>query len=979
MNVCCQIIGCFNPNTVGDYLWREFPTLRCLMQMVITGRYVFPPVDAQDPLLFGRHKANFADLVSGNLQLRDYEQQVLQHSQHPALFEDPPMVLEADGIAREPPPAILEHLRSLDLKFKLGTRLRQSRASDFLMEMVTGNDAWSGESGSPESVWWIADIVCEDFETVQYLPHGCLCKLLLLAFRSKRSSSSAALPVDATVTKSVSSQRALNQIIPRLLAKLREYLSAKTDNSGTASNIVLYYLDCLTSPDVHTRRVASQILLLLTLDDDNAQAALARDDELPRDAARGASAMSFAWLPALVKLPCYAGIRERIFWSLESVLERESSVESLTLCVKALHAFWQDNTSNATDIATETLAVDSKQRNTALEQTLVLAGALGKLLSTREFIAKFLLEQRDVYAIVLDVFWAAMKHQLSVPPSLKSKMGVSFSDCKVFYVADGSSTVREIKLPLHVIHGAIHVLCSPHAHDAAGAVSGVSVFSKLKLSLFPKAAPSGAIISSTGLIATKDARLYPDHLLMKLASSSPNAHMCASAVRAMKSETLWTLLLRAGLRELCLGQVLQALSELTKSSESKAEAGLTAATETQSVSDAARVVLRHLRAFSSDTSGLALSKPVRDQLQRVQAWLTAKTTSSQSSTGAMDVDESADEQLLCKAFATTRLDRRARRTPAAPVKSVFAKFKVETAPATAASQDAAHKSTDDASALSAFKTQYFQHQPAALASVDALLESSSDGSNSGDESFASMLTSTATNTCPSSSRSTAAAAATDLWSVRIALLQSVHGLCKSSASAPTLARALLGVIDHITTCSSASHRRECCAFVRQALDNVAGALSYAAAVAFVQSIVQVGAYVALDELHDVAICRDVEAALRLLVAFVSKTLAHWHAKAFALQLDALAVQSLVVLVKDVEVLRLARSASHSQAIDAADDDSDTTSDLLVRFVQEQQDASVLVSVLDAVLTADPDFVQLTDVLALHVSVRRDLIGVRTAL
>ncbi|TYZ62002.1 hypothetical protein PybrP1_010910 [[Pythium] brassicae (nom. inval.)] len=980
------IVGCFNPNTVGEYLWRTFPTLRGLMQMAITGRYAFPPVDALDPALFGRHTGRFPDLRSGNQQLADYEQQVAQHAQVAALFDDPPMVLEVDGLARQPPPAILEHLRSLDLKFKLGTRLRQSRASDFLMEMVTGNDAWSSESGSPDSVWWIADIVCEDFDTVQYLPHGCLCKLLLLAYRSSDAATSRA-PAAAAAT--AAPPPGLSQLIPRLLATLRAYVAATDDTSGTAANVVLYFLDCLTSSDVPTRRVASHILQLLTSnappDDETPQSTPAASDieSVDDDASdadtkrvRDADTMSFAWLPALAQLPCYSGIRERVFWSLESILERESSVQSLTLCVKALHAFWKESADvdgKAPDAADDSAC--SKQRSAALEQTLVLAGAFSKLLAGREFVAAFLLEQRDVYAILLEVLWAAIKQQLAVPPSLKAKMGVSFSDCKVFYVADGSNGVREIRLPLHVVHGALHVLCSPHATETPDRlVAGGSLFVKLKQSLFPKAASSAAILSSTGLIATKDPRLYPDGLLLKLAASTPNAHLCVSAVRAMKGDTLWKLVLRTGLRELCLGFALHALHELTRTNESRAVSGLTAATATEDLADAARVLHRQLSAYAGDDSCVALSAPTAESLRRVREWLAAKCSSG--SDASMDADESADERLLCRAFSTARVARAAR-APLAPATLFFAS-RAAKPPLDAVVLPTSLESSPDRQrgGVQQLLREHFALEESDAASVRFDKEPRGDA-------LAAALVNAIESSCDSGERQPTGrgGAPANTWGVRIALLRSLQASCMSREHASTLASALLAVVGHVSRCASVAHRGDCCDFLRQALRNFDSSLSYSAAAAFVRGIVQVEVSADLSELADPSTSIDVQHALRTIAAFVATTLARWKATGFALALDALTVRSVVVLVKDLRILELAGGAEEGAGppgrLDAtsAADDRCVAVDLLCALMGEQHDERVLVSVLDAVLTADPHFEQLRGTVVLHAGVRREMIGI----
>ncbi|KAF1331721.1 hypothetical protein FI667_g4172, partial [Globisporangium splendens] len=970
-----MIVGCFNPNTVGYYLWNEFPTLRCLMQMVITGRYAFPPINAQDPLLFGRHKANFTDLMKGNAQLRDYEQQILQVA--PALYEDPPMIFEMDGIARQPPPAILEHLCNLDRKFKLGTRLRQSRTKDFLMEMVAGNDTWGYGSGSPESVWWIADIVCEDSDTVQYLPYGCLCKLLLLAYRGKSEPDAA---------KNLSSQSALTQIIPHLLSKLREYLSAEVDNNGTAANVMLYYLDCLTSPDVHTRRAASQILHLLTGEQGEGDALsvpIASDvesteEEIPEvdsvsSQSDEANIMTFRWLPALVKLPCYTGIREQVFASLETVLERESSVQSLARCVRALHEFWRE--SHGADVAVDVQEDEVKQRKPVLEQSLLLAGAFGKLLSGREFIAKFLLKEKEIYKIILEVIWTVIKDQLSTPPSLKSNSGINFSDCKVFYVADGAHSVREIKLPLHVIHGAIHVLCSPHAREEEVGGSGDSCFTKLKQSLFPKPTSSAAIISSTGLIATKDPRLYPDNLLMKLASCAPNAHLCSTAVRAMNSESLWKLLQSSGLSEQCLGSVLHSLCDVIGANETKAISGLTGTTTEQDLPAASQALQRHLNVFYNERSSNVLPKPILDNLRRVQQWLATKCSST---TDSMEVDESEEELLLCKGFSSTRI-RQVPRVTTPAVKPFYTKTSLPMK--TESHKASLHDVTESTSAnseLDVFKNHYFGKQ-AVAPSIKAFLDAAKKNTG-GDvgvsrslhgSSIVSKVSSALQGTCSPSS-TTAQDSSSELWSLHIALLHSLRYSCKSNESTPQLATALLSVLGHIVKCSNPSHRKDCYEFLRQALDNAEDSFSYAAAVAFVRGIVQVGASTTLHELDDASPCIDVQKSLLLIVNFVSAILARWKSKGSSLQLDAFTLRNMVVLVKDAQVL--SHIDTNPTRVLCRDKSNGSPIDILASFVQDQKDEKILVNVLEAVVTSDPHFVRLNESVTLHAAVRREMLG-----
>ncbi|KAG3116645.1 hypothetical protein PI124_g2942 [Phytophthora idaei] len=974
--ICCSIlliVGCFNPNTIGTFLWEEFPTLRGLMQMVITGRYTFPAISALDPLLLGNHRAAFPDLIQGNLQLREYEQQLLQLNQgDSSVTGDPLMLFDANGLARQPPPAILEHLRTLDHKFKLGMRLRQSRKKDFLMEMVAGNDdenAVQNAGAAANSAWWIADIVCEDFDTVQYLPYGCLCQLLLLAVRpssKNRSDSQAQVPLN---------QPALAQIIPRLLTKLREYLAGGNDNSDVAPNVVLYYLECLNSPELSTRRVAAHILYLLT-----APRSVEELSEEIHQVVGAESAQSFSLLRELAKLPCYSSIRSKIFRSLENLLELEASISSLRMCMKALYDFSKHGNNAATEPGD--IKKDEERnhpKKSAIEQSLLLAGAYGRLLAGRDLVATLLLKDRDIFAITVEVIWRAIESQLEIAPQLKATSGISFSDCKVFYVTDGANTIREIKLPLAIIHGAIQVLCSPHAHtDPSTTASSdnnrtATCLARLTQSLFPRATSNAAILSSTGLVATKDSRLYPDQFLAKLAAaaSSTTSHLCATAVRAMSMESLWNLLEQSALSEQCLEMALLAAVETTKKNESKAVASLLAVTKAADISVAADTVLMQLSAYDMVNS---LSPGVLEKLKLLREWLQER---SRSKSNMVTDEEDEEALLLSEGFTAFKIQ-----TSASSITPSTGSFYTEPM------EESARKSTTSRlestkTDLEVFKDAYFGHKGDGAAAVDSapLLEgvvkelkrSSRTGSLPNviaPEDFVYAASQAVRRSCPKRDDSVTHSPA-DLWTLHMSLLHFAGSSCNSDAAAAQLAKALLLVVGHLPTCSSAAHRKECSGFVRRALDNLGEGFagSYSASVSFIRHLAQASTTKGLFVLEDLTVVFDVFTVLQLVVQFIDCTVARWKAQGVSLRLDAMALHSLVVLVKEVEVLqRLQKGKNAGKTTESC------AIDLLASIAHDQADDTTMLNLLDPITTADPHLGNLGDIVAIHGDVKRELIG-----
>lgn len=145
----------------------------------------------------------------------------------------------------------------------------------------------------------------------------------------------------------------------------------------------------------------------------------------------------------------------------------------------------------------------------------------------------------------------------------------------------------------------------------------------------------------------------------------------------------------------------------------------------------------------------------------------------------------------------------------------------------------------------------------------------------------------------------------DLWALQVSLLHFTRSACNSEAAAAKLAKGLLQVVAHLPTCPSDAHRKECSEFVRRALDNLSEAFagSYSASVSFVRHITQASTTEGLYMLEDMAVALDIYTVLHLVIQFISRTVARWKAQGVRLRLDAMALHSLVVLVKEVEVLQ----------------------------------------------------------------------------
>jgi len=177
------------------------------MQMAITGRYVFPPIEPEDVKLYGADTELKESLLNLNQLTEGKETKIPRDISLESNF----MFFNIFGMARQPPVDVLKRIEQLDKLLRLGIRLRQSREKDFLMEMVAvSGDSWSEKPGM---IWWIVEIVCEEPDTLTYLPRGCICELLLLAYFE---------PILTNTDEKIKySHSLLLQQVPRLLYRLR--------------------------------------------------------------------------------------------------------------------------------------------------------------------------------------------------------------------------------------------------------------------------------------------------------------------------------------------------------------------------------------------------------------------------------------------------------------------------------------------------------------------------------------------------------------------------------------------------------------------------------------------------------------------------------------------------------------------------------------------------------------------------------------
>ncbi|RQM21883.1 hypothetical protein B5M09_001194 [Aphanomyces astaci] len=509
------------------------------MQMVITGRFKFPPVEPEDLKLFDTHSPPSMTLSQANQLVVERERALFEAHKLP-VDQSLMVVQPLQCSARAPPVDVLRKVDALDKSLRLGLRLRKSRSTDFLMDMVdvavSDKSSQSSWSERPERISWIVEIVCAELETLTYLPRRCLCELLLLACVDGGSDDKSKGAMHAM----------LLQQVPSILSRLKE---CNDDDDNV--EVMTFFLNRLASPNVATRQLSAYLLDLLTRQDTSSITTLSK----------AVPCLSFDWLPGLVSLPCFPALHERVIASLEALLKLESSVDALKLCLGALYDIFGNQA----------------------HLHLPLAVALGNFLVQRASVARLLLTDTAVFGRMVDTFWAAVERQVHQPTSQPHDLKGAEAWVTVAVAPEVHRGVSAVDLPASIVSGAIELLSFPTQQVA------VSSFDHLVAFFFPPE-------STLGLWHPRQTYVCSSDHLFRLACVA-NTQLLSAAIQKMTLEVLWRVVLSYGRAPACLLAVLTALQAATVSRPDKCVDALTRESGAGDAAHACDEALVHLNMY----------------------------------------------------------------------------------------------------------------------------------------------------------------------------------------------------------------------------------------------------------------------------------------------------------------------------------------------------------------------------------------------
>ncbi|XP_067911980.1 integrator complex subunit 1 [Heterodontus francisci] len=327
------VVNAFNPQNIGLAAWEGYPTLKMLMEMVMTNNFSYPQCTVTD-------EETRNDMINRELQMSQREkQEILAFESHLAAASTKQTITESNslllsqltsldpqGVPRRPPPQVLEQLKSLNQSLHLGHLLCRSRHPDFLLNIIQ-------RQASSQSMPWLADLVQSSEGSLDVLPVQCLCEFLLHDAADEVTSTEEEDEGESKEQRAKKRQRQQKQ--RQLLGRLQDLLLGSKADEQTTCEVLDYFLRRLSSPQVASRVLAMKGLsLVLTDSESSLRDVEERDQMMEEDSSDGEPLPGYQWLLRdLPKLPLFSSVCNMTSLALQQAIHVETDPQTISAYV----------------------------------------------------------------------------------------------------------------------------------------------------------------------------------------------------------------------------------------------------------------------------------------------------------------------------------------------------------------------------------------------------------------------------------------------------------------------------------------------------------------------------------------------------------------------------------------------------------------------------------------------------------------------
>ncbi|KAK7806505.1 hypothetical protein U0070_017497 [Myodes glareolus] len=322
------VVAAFNPENIGLAAWEEYPTLKMLMEMVMTNNYSYPPCTLTD-------EETRTEMINRELQISQREkQEILAFEGHLAAASTKQTITESSslllsqltsldpqGPPRRPPPHILDQVKALNQSLRLGHLLCRSRNPDFLLHIIQ-------RQASSQSMPWLADLVQSSEGSLDVLPVQCLCEFLLHDAADATASGEEDEEGESREQKAKKRQRQQKQ--RQLLGRLQDLLLGPKADEQTTCEVLDYFLRRLGSSQVASRVLAMKGLSLV-LSEGGLRDKEEKEPPMEEDVGETDALQGYQWLLRdLPRLPLFDSVRTSTALALQQAIHMETDPQTIS-------------------------------------------------------------------------------------------------------------------------------------------------------------------------------------------------------------------------------------------------------------------------------------------------------------------------------------------------------------------------------------------------------------------------------------------------------------------------------------------------------------------------------------------------------------------------------------------------------------------------------------------------------------------------
>uniref|UniRef100_A0A3P8TH16 Integrator complex subunit 1 n=1 Tax=Amphiprion percula TaxID=161767 RepID=A0A3P8TH16_AMPPE len=312
------VVAAFNPQKIGLAAWDGYPTLKMLMEMVMTNNYTYPPCTIAD-------EDTKTEMINRELQISQREkQEILAFESHLAAASTKQTITESNSLLLSQNYFRIEFhpsVKTLNQSLRLGHLLCRSRNPDFLLNIIQ-------RQASSQSMPWLADLVQSSEGSLDVLPVQCLCEFLL------HDAADDSLPIEDDEEGESKEQRAKKrqrqQKQRQLLGRLQDLLLGPKADEQTTCEVLDYFLRRLSSSQVASRVLAMKGLSLV-LSEGGLKDGEERDQPMEEDSADAELLPGYQWLlQDLPKLPLFDTVRGMTSTALQQAIHMETDPQTIS-------------------------------------------------------------------------------------------------------------------------------------------------------------------------------------------------------------------------------------------------------------------------------------------------------------------------------------------------------------------------------------------------------------------------------------------------------------------------------------------------------------------------------------------------------------------------------------------------------------------------------------------------------------------------